>query len=72
MKKILFAGLVLFSAIGFVSCKKDYNCVCRVNNAVVWSREYDDISRADAEDRCDGDGQTAGGSIQWDCDVERD
>ncbi len=62
--------MALIGAIGFTSCKKDYKCVCKVNDNVVYSQDYNDVTRAEAEDKCDGDGSTLGGTVQWDCDVE--
>lgn len=70
MKKIIIAVAVLFSAASLTSCSKDYKCVCKLNDNVVYTKTYDDVTRAEAEDKCDGDGSTLGGSVQWDCDVD--
>ena len=70
MKKMIIGGMALLATFGFTSCKKDYSCVCRLNGTVVQTTNYDNISRADAEDKCDGDATVAGGNVQWDCDVE--
>ena len=70
MKKIIIAGLALLSTFAFTSCRKDYSCVCRFNNATVYTQNYDDVTRAEAEDKCDGDATILAGNAQWDCDVE--
>jgi hypothetical protein len=72
MKKLIFGAMVLLTSFAFTSCRKDYSCVCRFNGATVWTQQYDNISRADAEDRCDGDATAASGAVNWDCDVELD
>lgn len=70
MKKIIIAAAVLFSAGTLTSCKKDYKCVCKLNNTVVYTQQYSNVNRAEAEDKCDGDGSALGGTATWDCDVE--
>lgn len=72
MKKTIIAGLALISAMAFTSCRKDYSCVCKLNGTVVKTTQYNDINRAEAEDKCDGDASLGSGSVQYDCDVELD
>ncbi|MBL7719049.1 MAG: hypothetical protein JNL72_09465 [Flavipsychrobacter sp.] len=68
MKKFLLGALVLVSAFGFTSCKKDYNCVCRFNGVQVFSQKYEDISRSDANAKCNDNDNGTGQA--WDCDIE--
>lgn len=70
MKKMIIGGLALISSFAFTSCKKDYSCVCRLNGTVMQTTNYSNVSRAQAEDKCDGDATAGGGAVQWDCDVE--
>lgn len=70
MKTVITAGLALLSTFAFTSCKKDYSCVCKLNNQTVYTQNYNDVTRAEAEDKCDGDGTVLAGTAQWDCDVE--
>ncbi|HYD20691.1 MAG TPA: hypothetical protein VEB40_04390 [Flavipsychrobacter sp.] len=68
MKNWIIGALALVSTFGFTSCKKDYNCVCRFNGVQVYNQKYEDMTLADATDRCEendnGTGQT------WDWDIE--
>ena len=68
MKKLILAALVLVSAAGFTSCKKDYNCVCRFNGVQVFSQQYEDVTRPDAEDMCNANDNGTG--QVWECDIE--
>jgi hypothetical protein len=68
MKKTIIAIAALTMTFGFTSCKKDYTCVCKLNGTIVKTTQYNDVNRAEAEDKCDGDA-TFGG-VTYDCDVE--
>lgn len=54
--KTLLAGVVLFTALGFASCKKDYNCVCRYETILgvdeVDVEEIEGVKRETAQDVC--------------------
>lgn len=86
MKKLTSISIVLlFSALVFSSCKKDWTCSCSVtwtNSALFVSGDttftsstpINDKSKGDAKDACDaGDGSQDdgfGGTVASNCDID--
>lgn len=70
MKKMLIGCMAIIGSMAITSCHKDYSCVCRLNGTVMKTTSYSNVTRAEAEDKCDGDVTAGGGAVQWDCDVE--
>lgn len=54
--KSILAGVVLFTALSFASCKKDYNCVCRYETILgvdeVDVKKIEGVKRETARDEC--------------------
>ncbi len=70
MKKVIFAACLGFF---FVSCKKDYTCVCRINGFEVSSTTIND-TKSKAKDKCNEDDGTTTidgfGEITLDCEIQ--
>lgn len=53
MKVKLILSLAVVSLLALSSCKKDYNCVCSYAGISADSELYTDVTKGDAESRCE-------------------
>lgn len=53
MKVKLILSVLAVSLLALTSCKKDYNCVCSYGGFSAESETYTDVTKSDAESRCD-------------------
>lgn len=72
MKKLMLSAILL-SALGLVSCRKEYTCECKTSNggstSIVNSNTLPKKSLKDARAQCD-EGDKEIGSITTDCEIK--
>lgn len=73
MKKLIAAGaFALFGVIALSSCKKDYTCVCKVNNVEASSTTIND-TKSNAKEECEKNNGTTtvfGQTTTVDCSIQ--
>lgn len=69
MKKVIYTGtIILFAALSFTSCKKEYHCSCTYNNTLVYTKDLGNQSLKDAKNICSRSDTTVAGET-WSCTV---
>lgn len=53
MKITKMLGVLTISLIALSSCKKDYDCMCEAGGIGVDAETYENVTKVDAEEKCD-------------------